>query len=411
LPFGASAARLLLLFLVFSNGCREKTQTIMSAPETAGPATVDPWKEAALKVEEDRGEPTGRQVRLDVPAQLKQYVDSRRFLSVQIAEWRQQKLQIPHDFADLATLIRKGELVEVPPLGNAYILYGVGMMASEEPFTHYDKESGKSVPLFGSDAELQQEYDQISTSLAQLREALTRMKRDLKETPRRDRALRKQLQSEVNENEKSTSALKNRKNLLESFYQNPKSREVLAAEYEALAAFARDFGKPAYDLKDPVSRKALKVRLLSYLRPAALRVLEDLAQLYQNKFGRALAVTSLIRTEEYQRQLHTSNPNATLIEVPPHSTGLAFDVYYRYMSAAEQEFIMAELARLYDEGKIEVLRENINHFHIFAFMEGRRPDEELIKRSLAEVAPEPAKPPKRSVKPKPKTSKKHRAAR
>ncbi|MGH9880901.1 MAG: hypothetical protein ACRD6N_05645, partial [Pyrinomonadaceae bacterium] len=226
-PFGTSAASLLLLLLIFGSGCR-KTQTIMSAPETAAPATVDPWKEAALKVEEDRGEPTGRQVRLDVPAQLKQYADSRRFLSIQIAEWRKQKLQIPHDFADLATLIRKGELVEVPPLGNAYILYGVGMMASEEPFTHYDKESGKSVPLYGSDAELQQEYDQISTSLAQLREALTRLKRDLKETPRRDRALRKQLQSDVNENEKSTSALKNRKNLLESFYQNPKSREVLA---------------------------------------------------------------------------------------------------------------------------------------------------------------------------------------
>jgi hypothetical protein len=80
--------------------------------------------------------------------------------------------------------------------------------------------------------------------------------------------------------------------------------------------------------------------------------------------------------------LRETNANATLIEVPPHTTGLAFDIFYRYMNAAEQTFIMSELARLQDDGRIEALRENRDHYHVFAFAEGRRPDEDLIKQTL-----------------------------
>jgi hypothetical protein len=113
-----------------------------------------------------------------------------------------------------------------------------------------------------------------------------------------------------------------------------------------------------------------------------LKVLEEVAKTYKDKFGRPLAVTSLVRPDEYQRQLRETNPNATLIEVPPHTTGLAFDIYYRYMNAAEQTFIMAELGRLQDEGRIEVLRENRDHYHVFAFADGRRPGEDLIQQTL-----------------------------
>jgi hypothetical protein len=71
-----------------------------------------------------------------------------------------------------------------------------------------------------------------------------------------------------------------------------------------------------------------------------------------------------------------------LIETPPHSTGLAFDIDYRYMSAGEQTFVMAELARLKNEQRIEVIRERNANYHVFAFVNGTRPSDDLITASL-----------------------------
>jgi hypothetical protein len=71
-----------------------------------------------------------------------------------------------------------------------------------------------------------------------------------------------------------------------------------------------------------------------------------------------------------------------LIDTPPHSTGLAFDIDYRYMSAAEQTSLMADLARIKDEGRIEVLRERNANYHVFVFVDGTRPSDELITASL-----------------------------
>lgn len=376
-----------LLASLFVSNCRPKTSTLATAPETAPPALIDPWKEAALKVEQDRGEPMGRQAKVEVPDQLKHYEDSRRFLGSQLAEARNKRLQTPADFADVITLVDRGELVELSPLGNAYILYGVGMVASEGPFTHYDKAKDQSVPLFPNDAELQKELNQISESMKTLEKTLTDIKQQIRQAPRRDRELRKRLQSEISENEKSLGSVQRRKKLLDAYYRNAKAREQLFAEFERIASRARDFGGHTYDLNDAVSRKQMKVKLLSYLRPAALKVLEELAQAYQDKFGRPLPITSLIRPDEYQRQLRENNPNATTIDVPPHTTGLAFDVFYRFMTAAEQDFIMSELARMRDAGRIEALRELRNHFHVFAYTEGRPPDEKLIQGSLGQVGP------------------------
>jgi len=75
-----------------------------------------------------------------------------------------------------------------------------------------------------------------------------------------------------------------------------------------------------------------------------------------------------------------------LIETPPHSTGLAFDIDYRYMSAAEQTFLMAELARLKNEQRIEVIRERSANYHVFAFMNGTRPSDDLITASLEKAS-------------------------
>ena len=74
-----------------------------------------------------------------------------------------------------------------------------------------------------------------------------------------------------------------------------------------------------------------------------------------------------------------------LIDTPPHSTGLAFDIDYRYMDIAEQNFVMNELARMKSEGRIEVLRERGANFHVFAFIDGRRPSDDLINASLNEA--------------------------
>lgn len=404
---------LMLLALAFPAGCRrERLETIMPAPVSAPPAVVDPWRAAAHKVEEDRGEPMGRQAKVEVPAQLKHYDDPRRFLGIQVAEWRQQQLQTPHDFAELISIIEKGELAELPALGQHYILYGVGYSASDEPFTHYDKATGRSITLYAGDAELAQEYGQIADSLALLEETAAGLKNELKVAPKHDRALRTRLRSEVAENMRTMTALKERKKLLDSFYRNEGTRRLLSHEYETISRLARDFGGRVYDLQDAAARKALKVRLLSHLRPAALKVLEEIAKVYSDKFGRPLAVTSLVRPDEYQRQLRETNPNATLIEVPPHTTGLAFDIYYRYMNAAEQTFIMSELGRLQDEGRIEVLRENRDHYHVFAFAGGQRPSEQLIEQTLnrGRTATRPA-PEREGITAKPKGLKSKRPRR
>ncbi|HYG80899.1 MAG TPA: DUF5715 family protein, partial [Pyrinomonadaceae bacterium] len=121
----------------------------------------------------------------------------------------------------------------------------------------------------------------------------------------------------------------------------------------------------------------------SALRPAARERLEELARSYRQKFDRPLPITSLVRTVEYQRQLgDAGNPNAIRINVPPHTTGLAFDIYTYYMAADEQQFLMEEIARLEREGRLEALRENRHHIHVFAFPDGKPPDEKLIKASL-----------------------------
>ena len=118
-----------------------------------------------------------------------------------------------------------------------------------------------------------------------------------------------------------------------------------------------------------------------------MQVLEEIAASYHAKFNRPLPITSLVRPDEYQHQLSKTNPNATRIETPPHSTGLAFDILYRYMTAAEQSHVMSDLARLKDEGRIEVLRENRDHYHVFAFVDGARPREEFISAVLGGAKP------------------------
>jgi hypothetical protein len=358
------------------------TSAIFPAVSSVAAAERNPWALAAEQVTADRGEAaTGRQAQVAVPAQLRHSDDPRRFLATQVAEWREHEVATPRDFAGLANLIHSGELVEVAPVTDNYILFGVGALADGEPFTYYDKSSGQSVPLY-DDAELAQAYARLEQTSVSLRAETDALRHELDSVGKNERARRTSLRAQLVRPERALKAAREQAALLHSYYDTTERRSALADERAALAALAGDFSGRDYDIADAAARKVMKVRMLSHLRPAALAVLQELAGSYRAKFNRPLPITSLVRPDEYQRELGKTNANATRIDIPPHSTGLAFDILYRYMTAEEQEFVMADIARLRDAGRVEALRENRDHFHVFAFIDGQRPAEDAIRASL-----------------------------
>lgn len=370
--------------------------TLDPVPASSAAAEGTPWGLAAKRVAEDRGEPTGRQAKVEVPPQLKHYSDTRRFLATQVAEWKEHGVSTPHDYAGLAAMIRGGELVEVPAATESYVLYGVGALAGTGPFTHYDKSARASVAIL-DEAGLGGERARLEETAARLSAEIGELRKEADSLGKKERSRRAKLRSQVAQKEKALKAEREQAELFDSFYGDAGRRGDLFAERRSLASLAADFHGRKYDLADERSRRELKVRMLAHLRPEALAVMKELAASYGARFGRPLPITSLVRPDEYQRRLSKSNSNATLIDVPPHSTGLAFDILYRYMTAEEQEHVMADIARLRDEGRVEALRENRDHFHVFAFVDGRRPGEELIAESLGHSAaarpreePEPA---------------------
>jgi Family of unknown function (DUF5715) len=377
---------------VFWRHARPRSAAAPQATEVPPPPGIPPrlansWKEAAAKVEEERGRPVGNHVRLPVPAELRHYGDRRRFLAVQVAEAEQQDYELPTDWPALIKMIRSGELVEVPPVGDDYVLYGVGARASGEPFTHHDAKRKVDVPLHGgwddfadADAEAASEADQMSARIEQLQS-------DLKKAPPRDRKKRRALSTDLRNLRGALTQLQARRKAVASYYEDYDKRRMLVEEYRTIDEFARNLDGRSYDIRRPEDRRQIQARLLSYIRPEARDAMLEIAHAYKEKFGRPLPVTSLVRTERYQLELGETNPNATRISVPPHATGLAFDAFYGHMPAEEQAFVMDKIARMEDEGRVEALRENRNHYHVFAFPDGRRPPEALIAQAIREVGP------------------------
>jgi hypothetical protein len=366
---------------------------------------ADPYPEAVLKLEEDRGEDIGRKAKAEIPAELKHYSEVRRFMAVQEASARDAELKSPHDFAELAAWVREGALKEAPKLGRGYVLYGVGLAATGA-LTHYDAERRRSVPLFADDAALKSYTDELDKQRTQLVDELKGSGERLKALDKKDKQARAQLNAEEKAKRKELSGVEDALKTLKLYYAAPKQRAALYAEYETLAALARDFGGSAYDLHDVNSSKEFQARMLTYVRPAALAVMEELGSAYQEKFGRPLPITSLVRTEEYQRTLREAgNANAGSFRVEPHTTGLAFDVYYHFMTADEQQFVMGEIARLEREGRVEALRELRDHYHVFAFPGGVRPDDEFVNSILKGRARD-ADAPKEKTKEKAATAQK-----
>jgi hypothetical protein len=382
--FVAAVAALMLM----PHGLKRRSQGgfpgfLLPAPNDAEAAEVSSWAQAVRKVKEDRGAPVGKQAKVDTPSQLRHYSDKRRFLAVQVAEWREHRFSTPRDFVDLASMLGSGEMVKLEPVSRDYILFGVGGSADLEPFTRY--ENGESISLY-NEAELAQEYARMAESRATLENETATLRQELNSLNKRERSARARLQNQISEKEKALKASRESKELLDRYYGDDDRRQQLFHDYESLEKLSKSFSGNTYNIGDARARREMKVRMLSSLRPEALKVMQEIAASYRQEFDRPLPVSSLVRPDEYQYTLSKVNPNATRIETPPHSTGLAFDIYNRYMSAEEQSYLMDYLARLKDEGRIEVLRENRDHYHVFAFVDGVRPDEAFIRASLSAIS-------------------------
>ncbi|PYT05428.1 MAG: hypothetical protein DMF60_12000 [Acidobacteria bacterium] len=373
-------ATFLLIAVISFAGCKRSPVPAPASPSAIEP--LDPFKEAFSKVEQDRGEVVGHKATVEIPEQLKHYGDRRRFLAVQAAAATTESISI--DFADLAPLIQRGELVEMKPLGTDYILYGVGYSVSGEPFAHYDSATKQDIPLAATEEGLTQELQRASDAVKESAAQLAAIEADWRRAPRRDRARRATLSKQVAQARNSLALKKARNKLLTAFYADPKRRKFILAEHQLLSDLARDFNGEAYDLNDSSDRRRFKMRLLSFIRPQARDVLTEIAHQYKEKFDRPLPVSSLVRPVEYQRELAETNANASRGPSPPHSTGLAFDLFYKYMSAAEQEYLMSVIAPLKDEGRVEALRETRDNIHVYVFSNGQRPDEKLVVRAIAE---------------------------
>jgi Family of unknown function (DUF5715) len=371
-------ATFLAVVLISCAGC--KRSPVPVTPSIVEP--VDLFKEAISKVEQDRGEVVGRKAPVEIPEQLKHYVDHRRFLAVQAAASSTES--ICADFADLVPLIQRDELVEMKALGTDYILYGVGYSVSSEPFAHYDSATKEAIPLAATEEAIAQIVRRASDSVKEAAVMLATLEAEWRRAPKRDRSRRATLSKEVSRARKALASTKVRTKSLTAFYTDPKHRKSIISEHQLLSDLARDLYGESYDLNDSVARRRFKIRLLSFTRPQARDVLIHIAHDYNEKFNRPLPVSSLVRPVEYQRELAVTNANAASGPSPPHSTGLAFDLYYKYMSGAEQEYLMSVIAQMKDEGRLETLRETRDNIHVYVFGNGQRPDEKLIVRAIAE---------------------------
>ena len=344
----------------------------------------DRWAQAVEKVKEDRTQDANANVALEVPSELRHYEDRHWFLATQVAEVKKHSLQNCHDYLDVAAMISRGDLVPVPVVTDDYVLFGVGARADQEAFTRY--EDDHPLALY-DEAQLANEYQRLSNQRSNIQSEIAQLNRQVGSLKDRDRAKRNELQKQLAAQQQQLSAIDQQKSALDKSYGQPDQRQKLFRDFESLQALAKNFRGRAYDLANPTDREAMKIAMLSSIRPAALKILEEVSAAYSHQFNRPLPVSSLVRPEEYQHTLRRYNRAAVLIDTPPHSTGCAFDIDYRYMSVAEQNFVMNYLAQLKRDGRIEVLRERGANFHVFAFVDGVRPPDDLIKSSLVDVDP------------------------
>ena len=378
--------------LRFTPRIRHANQSVRPATQSAdlsngaslGGADPDLWTRSMEKVKEDRAET--EKVALEIPPELRHYEDRHWFLATQVAEVKKFNVQPVQDFVDLAAMISRGEVVPVPAVTDTYILFGVAARVDGGVFTRYV--ANQNIEL-NDEAGLRDAYARLESAHASLQKEISGLQTQLAALRKGDSTKQDELEKEITAREQELKSNDENKAQLDQYYSqsygSPQSRPKLLRDYDSLQALAKNFRGRSFNLDDSSDRQALKIYLLSSLRPEGLKILEEVAKRYHDKFDRPLPVSSLVRPEQYQHLLRRFNRYAVLIDTPPHSTGLAFDIDYRYMSGAEQNFLMTELARMKDEGRIEVIRERGANYHVFAFIDGQRPSNELITASLEEA--------------------------
>ncbi|HKO98458.1 MAG TPA: DUF5715 family protein [Pyrinomonadaceae bacterium] len=352
-----------------------------SLTAVAARASIPDWAQSMERVKEPRGD-TGNAA-MEIPSELRHYEERRWFLATQVAEVKKFNLRPVQDFVDLAATIRRGDMVPLPAVTETYILFGVGARVNGDAFTRYV--ANQNLEL-NDEAGLREAYTRLESEHAKLKNDVSDLQSQLLAA---NNGKHDELEHEIAARQQELKSNEANQALIKNYYELSSGSPKLWRDYDSLQALAKNFGGRSFNLDDAADRETFKVYMLSSLRPQALKVLEEIAKRYHDQFARPLPVSSLIRPEQYQRALRRVNRYAATIDTPPHSTGLAFDINYRYMNIAEQNFVMSEMARMKNEGRIEVLRERGANFHVFAFIDGQRPSNDLVTASLDEVGPAP----------------------
>jgi hypothetical protein len=163
------------------------------------------------------------------------------------------------------------------------------------------------------------------------------------------------------------------------FNQPPQEIVPGTEKYQYLSTLADNFAGKKYDLNNSSDRKQMRMRLLRMFQPRAKDILKEIADAYHQRFGRPLRVTSLTRSMDYQVLLNKGNANSFNVRsaeaLPPHTSGCAFDLARKHMTAEEQNFVMQKLAEMEKQGRIDALIEyGVNAcFHIFIYNDGNPP--------------------------------------
>ena len=150
-------------------------------------------------------------------------------------------------------------------------------------------------------------------------------------------------------------------------------------KYTFLSTLASNFAGQKYDLNNPSDRKQMRVRLLRMFNKRAKPILIELAEHYYAKYNRPLRVTSLTRSMDYQISLNATNANSFKVRgegsLPPHTSGCAFDLARKHMTAEEQNYVMAKLAEMENDNKLDALIEYGTNacWHVFIYSDGLPP--------------------------------------
>lgn len=166
-----------------------------------------------------------------------------------------------------------------------------------------------------------------------------------------------------------------------SFSFSAGSQPITAGEskYRRLKDLADNFAGERYSLDDPADRQQMRRRLLRMLHPRARAALYEVGEAYQARYGRPLRVTALTRPMDHQIAVSAGNSNEYVVRgegsVPPHAAGSAFDLARTHMPADEQNFVMAQLAQMERDGKLDamVLYGENACFHVFVYSDGTPP--------------------------------------